>query len=276
MAHVTLACGMCFVVFVPRSGAARAVLRLAVFAHRRQERHVTRRLSLAGQLLALQVVIIFFVLVGVTAVTVAQSTRACPRVRGAAGAGGRGDAGQLARPPRAHRPTAGSTTPGSRPRPPAANSGFGVGRGRRAPTASSLASADPGELDRPLRPRRQHGAERGRLVGERDVNGRPRRGGDGAGPGRSAAGDRRVRRGHPFLPLALDELAAAAPEPADLPGTGQRPRHRGSLLRRPPGEAADARAGAAPRSPVWWSTATRCCTASARAWSAWTCAGGSP
>jgi sensor histidine kinase regulating citrate/malate metabolism len=35
---------------------------------------VTRRLSLAGQLLALQVVIIFVVLVGVTAVTVAQST----------------------------------------------------------------------------------------------------------------------------------------------------------------------------------------------------------
>ena len=35
---------------------------------------MTRRLSLAGQLLALQVVIIFVVLVGVTAVTVAQST----------------------------------------------------------------------------------------------------------------------------------------------------------------------------------------------------------
>jgi two-component system CitB family sensor kinase len=35
---------------------------------------VTRRLSLAGQLLALQMVIICVVLVGVTAVTVAQST----------------------------------------------------------------------------------------------------------------------------------------------------------------------------------------------------------
>ncbi len=40
----------------------------------RQEIPVTRRLSLAGQLLALQVVIICVVLVGVTAVTVAQST----------------------------------------------------------------------------------------------------------------------------------------------------------------------------------------------------------
>jgi sensor histidine kinase regulating citrate/malate metabolism len=37
--------------------------------------HVTRRLSLAGQLLALQVVIICVVLVGVAAVTVAQSTK---------------------------------------------------------------------------------------------------------------------------------------------------------------------------------------------------------
>src|SRR4051812_38744641 len=42
---------------------------------RRQEKHVSRRLSLAGQLLALQVVIICVVLVGVTAVSVAQSAK---------------------------------------------------------------------------------------------------------------------------------------------------------------------------------------------------------
>ena len=40
---------------------------------RRQEELVTRRLSLAGQLLALQVVIICVVLIGVAAVTVAQT-----------------------------------------------------------------------------------------------------------------------------------------------------------------------------------------------------------
>jgi two-component system CitB family sensor kinase len=43
---------------------------------------VTRRLSLAGQLLALQVVIIFVVLVGVTAVTVAQSTLRAHEIEG--------------------------------------------------------------------------------------------------------------------------------------------------------------------------------------------------
>jgi sensor histidine kinase regulating citrate/malate metabolism len=43
---------------------------------------VTRRLSLAGQLLALQVVIICVVLVGVTAVTVAQSTRRAQDIEG--------------------------------------------------------------------------------------------------------------------------------------------------------------------------------------------------
>ena len=43
---------------------------------------MTRRLSLAGQLLALQVVIICVVLVGVTAVTVAQSTKRAQEVEG--------------------------------------------------------------------------------------------------------------------------------------------------------------------------------------------------
>ena len=43
---------------------------------------MTRRLSLAGQLLALQVVIIFVVLIGVTAVTVAQSTKRAQDVEG--------------------------------------------------------------------------------------------------------------------------------------------------------------------------------------------------
>src|SRR5215218_8241260 len=46
----------------------------SVADQRRRGGLVTRRLSLAGQLLALQVVIIFVVLVGVTAVTVAEST----------------------------------------------------------------------------------------------------------------------------------------------------------------------------------------------------------
>src|SRR5215210_1757146 len=44
--------------------------------------HVTRRLSLAGQLLALQVVIICVVLVGVSAVTVAQSTKRAQEIEG--------------------------------------------------------------------------------------------------------------------------------------------------------------------------------------------------
>ena len=43
---------------------------------------MTRRLSLAGQLLALQVVIVFVVLVGVTAVTVAQSTLGAQQYEG--------------------------------------------------------------------------------------------------------------------------------------------------------------------------------------------------
>ena len=43
---------------------------------------MTRRLSLAGQLLALQVVIICVVLVGVAAVTVAQSTKRAQEIEG--------------------------------------------------------------------------------------------------------------------------------------------------------------------------------------------------
>src|SRR3954452_3413337 len=43
---------------------------------------MTRRLSLAGQLLALQVVIILVVLVGVTAVTLAQSTTCAEQTEG--------------------------------------------------------------------------------------------------------------------------------------------------------------------------------------------------
>src|SRR3954463_15265819 len=43
---------------------------------------VTRRLSLAGQLLALQVVIVCVVLVGVAAVTVAQSTKRAQETEG--------------------------------------------------------------------------------------------------------------------------------------------------------------------------------------------------
>ena len=65
-------CGPC--VHGPGGCALRAGL--AASRSRRQEMHVTRRLSLAGQLLALQVVIICVVLVGVAAVTVAQSTQA--------------------------------------------------------------------------------------------------------------------------------------------------------------------------------------------------------
>ena len=55
---------------------------------------MTRRLSLAGQLLALQVVIICVVLVGVAAVTVAQSTQRRAGHRGPAGAGRRRDPGR--------------------------------------------------------------------------------------------------------------------------------------------------------------------------------------
>jgi sensor histidine kinase regulating citrate/malate metabolism len=52
------------------------------YPFRRQETHVTRRLSLAGQLLALQVVIICVVLVGVAAVTVAQLTKGAEETEG--------------------------------------------------------------------------------------------------------------------------------------------------------------------------------------------------
>jgi two-component system CitB family sensor kinase len=56
-----------------RQGGRDTRVDLAVHPVRRQEEQMTRRLSLAGQLLALQVVIICVVLVGVAAVSVAQS-----------------------------------------------------------------------------------------------------------------------------------------------------------------------------------------------------------
>ena len=158
---------------------------------------MTRRLSLAGQLLALQVVIICVVLVGVTAVTVAQSTHGRPGVRGPAGAGGRRDAG---------RTRARSGTPmddgevayvRDRGRGHAQQLGLRVGRGGARADRTVIASADPDELggrydvgDSTVLEGRSAGS------GERPFDGSPGRGGHGADPDRPDGGDRRLRRRH--------------------------------------------------------------------------------
>src|SRR4051812_34130717 len=74
VARVTLACALSFVVLVStvRPGFPACCTGRATFRSMSGEA-MSRRLSLAGQLLALQVVIVCVVLVGVTAVTVAQS-----------------------------------------------------------------------------------------------------------------------------------------------------------------------------------------------------------
>ena len=173
---------------------------------------MTRRLSLAGQLLALQVVIICVVLVGVTAVTVAQSTQRAAGVRGPAGAGGRRDAGQLPGAPRRRRRRGGRLRPGRGRDHPQRT------RDRRrwwspGPTAPSSPAPTPAELRRPLRRRRQHGA-RGPSAGSGsgDVRRQPGRGGDGADPDRSRGARSPASSPSPgSTRRVLDGLAAAAP-----------------------------------------------------------------
>ena len=205
VARVTLACAMSFVVVVSTvraGGAVRAGL-ARVPTHRRQEKHVTRRLSLAGQLLALQVVIICVVLVGVTAVTVAQSTQRRPGVRGPAGAGGRRDAGRTPRALRDAVDDGGGRLRPRRGRDHAQQLGLRVGGGgarrphrhrQRRPRASSASRYDVGDstvLD-------GRGLGRGAAVRRQ-----PGRGRDGADPDRPAA----TRSpgfvvGHAALPVA--------------------------------------------------------------------------
>ena len=265
VARVTLACALSFVVVVStvRRGGACAAL-ACVRSARRQEKHVSRRLSLAGQLLALQVVIICVVLVGVTAVTVAQSTSAPRRSRAAGRRPSRRpwptrralrdavDRGTLA-----YIRVAAETTRNN-----SGSASVVVAR----PDRKVLASADPERAAPALRHRRQHRPRAGRgWVGERQVDGTPAAVAMApilTGPRRDR---RRLRRGHPALSRVLDGLRGRGAEPAHLPGPGQRDRHRRLAAGGPAGEAADARPGAGARSPAWSSTATRCCTASARA-----------
>ena len=161
---------------------------------------MSRRLSLAGQLLALQVVIICVVLVGVTAVTVAQSTHGAQEFRG----GGR------RRSPR-RWPTPGSLrdavddnevdyvrVAAETTRTNSGSASVVVARADR----SVMASADPADLRRPVRHRRQHGARGPRLGRGAAVRRQPGRGGDGADPDRSPPRGRRVRGGHPAVPVA--------------------------------------------------------------------------
>src|SRR3954447_5119394 len=80
--RVTLACAVRFVVVVSTDGGVAGLWCTAAASGPREGGPVSRRLSLAGQLLALQVVIICVVLVGVAAVTVAQSTERAQEVEG--------------------------------------------------------------------------------------------------------------------------------------------------------------------------------------------------
>ncbi len=107
---------------------------------------MTRRLSLAGQLLALQVVIIFVVLVGVTAVTVAQSTLGAQEFEGRRAqavaetlAGSRALRNSLADGGVAYAPIAAETA--------RSNSGS-ASVVVALPDRTVIASADPGELGR--------------------------------------------------------------------------------------------------------------------------------
>ena len=240
---------------------------------------MTRRLSLAGQLLALQVVIICVVLVGVAAVTVAQSTQRRRRSPRAAGRW----------PSRRRWPTPGRTADGDRRR---AAIAYAPGRRREHRAASPARRRSSWRSRRPDR-RRQRRPGRAGHARTTSATARCSTGRSLVGRARAATGGRAAVAMAPILtgperrdrsasssvtrryPSVLDGLAAARPEPADLPRPGQRDRHRRLAARRPPGEAADPRAGAGARSPAWSSTARRCCTASARAWSGWTCAAGS-
>ena len=171
---------------------------------------MTRRLSLAGQLLALQVVIICVVLVGVTAVTVAQSTTGAQEFEGRRA---QAVAETLAN-SRALRDAVdderGRLRPG-RGGDHAHQLGLGVGR-RRARRPDGHRQRRPRRARPALRRRRQHRARGPRLGGRAAVRRQPGRGGDGADPDRSAGARSPASSPSPRLyPSLLDGLAAAAP-----------------------------------------------------------------
>jgi sensor histidine kinase regulating citrate/malate metabolism len=170
---------------------------------------VTRRLSLAGQLLALQVVIVFVVLVGVTAVTVAQSTLGAQEIEGRRAqaiaetlAGSRALRDSLADGAVAYPRVAAETT-----RTNSGSASVVVAR----PDRTVLASADPRELGRRYDVGDSTVLEGRGWLGERDFNGRPAAVAMApilTGPQREIAGFVSVTR---FYPSVLDGLVAAAP-----------------------------------------------------------------
>ena len=205
---------------------------------------MTRRLSLAGQLLALQVVIICVVLVGVAAVTVAQSTQGAQETEGR----------------RAH--AIAETLANSRA------SRDGAARTGRRSSSASPRGEHPQHLRLGVGRRRTGGPHRPRQrrprpagsrfdvggstvlegrswVGERPFAGRP--GGDrhGADPRPGAATSSVSSPSSGPIPSHHRRAGGRRAQPADLPRPRQRPRHRRLAAGRPPGEAADPRPGAA-------------------------------
>src|SRR3954452_4108271 len=204
---------------------------------------MTRRLSLAGQLLALQVVIILVVLVGVTAVTVAQSTTGAEQTEGRRAqavaetlANSRALRDAVAQGTVAYIRVAAETT-----RTNSGSASVVVAR----PDRFVLASADPSEL------RRRYDVGESTVLPGRRWGGDPRlqrpagRGGDGPDPGRAAPRDRRVRGRDPAVSDGDGRVACRRTQPAHLPRPGQRDRHRRVVAGGPAGEAADPRPGAA-------------------------------
>jgi two-component system, CitB family, sensor kinase len=170
---------------------------------------VTRRLSLAGQLLALQVVIIFVVLVGVTAVTVAQSTLGAQEYEGRRAqaiaetlAGSRALRNSLANGGVAYAPIAAET----------ARSNSGSASVIVAlPDRTVIASADPGELGRRYDVGDSPVLDGAGWLGEREVDGSPAAVAMApilTAPQQETAGFVVVTRHYPSV---MDGLAAAAP-----------------------------------------------------------------
>ena len=169
---------------------------------------MTRRLSLAGQLLALQVVIICVVLVGVAAVSVAQAMQ-----RGEQSEGRRAPAVAEtlanARATRASPGRRGVRLRARGGREHAQRLGIGVGRGGAA-DRTVIASADPGQLGA----RSTSGRARCSRVAPgwgTPTSTAPGRGGHGPDPaprGRDVLGFVAVVRPYPGV---LDALADAAP-----------------------------------------------------------------
>ena len=233
---------------------------------------MTRRLSLAGQLLALQVVIICVVLVGVAAVTVAQLTQGAEQTEGRRA---QAIAETLANARATREAMAENEVDYLRVAAEGARSISGsesvvVARADR----TVVASADPAQLDTRLDLGESTVLEGRSWTGDTDFDGG--RAAVAMAPilaprGAEPLGLVAVQRPYPGCP---GRPRGGGPEPADLPRPGQRPRHRGLAAARPPGEAADPRAWSRRRSPASSSTATPCSTASGRGSSAWTSGAG--